>query len=143
LFWTILALLIVANMLYEARRGRDRAMAQRAKSLGETAKLAIRTAGVFAVMAVLWSLWSADSIRDWISLFSVVQVIPSDIAVLGLAFLGLTVVVGVAIWVGARGGARAKPKAAPPMKTAAVTEARSCSWSFWESIRDGPPGRPG
>jgi D-alanyl-lipoteichoic acid acyltransferase DltB (MBOAT superfamily) len=123
LFWLILALLIVANMLYEARRGRDRAVGQRARSLGDTAKLALRTAGVFTVMSILWSLWSADSIRDWISLLSVVQIIPRDIAVLVFAFLGLTVVVGVALWVTARGERNAGPgrKQVTPVKTAAVT----------------------
>jgi D-alanyl-lipoteichoic acid acyltransferase DltB (MBOAT superfamily) len=123
LFWLILTVLIVANMLVEAKRGRDRALGQRARSLGDTVALALRTAGIFTVMAVLWSLWSAESIRDWISLLSVVRIAPADIAVLVFAFLALTAVVGVAIWVSARGETSAKlgRKQAAPIKTAPAT----------------------
>src|SRR3990172_9017393 len=89
LFWLILTLLIIANMLYEARRGRERVLGQRARSLGDTVALAIRTAGTFTIMAVLWSLWGGDSIPDLISLLSVVQITPGDIGVLVFAFLAL------------------------------------------------------
>ena len=123
LFWLILTLLIIANMLYEARRGRERVLGQRARSLGDTVALAIRTASTFTIMAVLWSLWGGDSIPDWISLLSVVQITPGDIAVLVFAFLALAAVMGVAIWVSARGemGVGAKRKQAPLVRTFAAT----------------------
>ena len=68
LFWSILAMLVVANTLYEARRSRKRTLGQRSMSVGDIAAQALRTAGTFTVMAVLWSLWSSDSIQDWIGL---------------------------------------------------------------------------
>jgi hypothetical protein len=100
LFWFILACLVVVNTLYEARRGRKRTLGQHAMTVGGIAALALRTAGTFTVMAVLWSLWSSDSIRDWIALISVVKVTPENIAVLLLVFLMITVVFGIVIWIG-------------------------------------------
>jgi hypothetical protein len=123
LFWLILTLLIIANMLYEARRGRARSLSQRAMSLGETAALAVRTAGVFTVMAVLWALWGGDSIQDWISLLSVVRITPGDIGVLVLAFLTLVAVMGVAIRASGRAErlVGAKRTEAPLVRTFAAT----------------------
>jgi D-alanyl-lipoteichoic acid acyltransferase DltB (MBOAT superfamily) len=123
LFWLTLTLLIIANMLYEARRGRDRSLGQRSLSFGSTFALALRTAGMFSVMAVLWSLWGSDSVGDWISLLSVVQFTPGDVSILVFAFLGLTAVMGVAIWFSARGEVGASPKReqAPLGRTFAAT----------------------
>jgi hypothetical protein len=98
LFWFILACLVVINTLYEARRGRKRALGQRSLSVGDIAALALQTAGTFSVMAVLWALWSSDSLRDWIALISVVEVTPANIAVLLLVYLMITVVFGLVIW---------------------------------------------
>jgi hypothetical protein len=98
LFWFILACLVVVNTLYEARRGRKRTLGQRSMTIKDIAALALRTAGTFTVMAVLWSLWSSDSIRDWIALISVVEVTPENIAILLLVFLLITVVFGLVIW---------------------------------------------
>jgi hypothetical protein len=98
LFWFILACLVVANTLYEARRGRKRSLGQSSLSVGDIAALALSTAGTFTVMAVLWSLWSSDSIRDWIALISVVEVTLENIAVLLLVFLVIAVVSGLVIW---------------------------------------------
>ncbi len=97
-FWFILACLVVMNTLYEARRGRKRTLGQRTMTFGDIAALTLRTAGTYTVMAVLWSLWSSDSIRDWIALFSVVEVTPQNIAFLLLVFLTITVIFGVVIW---------------------------------------------
>jgi hypothetical protein len=98
LFWFILACLVVINTLYEARRGRKRTLGQRSMTIVDIASLALRTAGTYTVMAVLWGLWSSDSIRDWIALISVVDVTPENITVLLLVFLTITLVFGVVIW---------------------------------------------
>src|SRR5215207_10085050 len=81
-FWFILACLVVVNTLYESRRGRKRTLGQRSMTVGDIASLALSTAGTFTVMAVLWSLWSSDSIQDWVALFSVVELTAENIAVL-------------------------------------------------------------
>jgi hypothetical protein len=101
LFWFILACLVVVNTLYEARRDRKRTLGQRSMTVGDIAALALGTAGTFTVMAILWSLWSSDSIPNWISLLSVVELNLVNIAILLLSFLGITMVFGLMIWIGA------------------------------------------
>ncbi|MDQ3006188.1 MAG: hypothetical protein M3R47_12505, partial [Chloroflexota bacterium] len=102
LFWSILACLVVINTLHEARRGRKRTLGQRSMTIVDIASLALRTAGTYTVMAVLWGLWSSDSIRDWIALISVVDVTPENITILLLVFLTITLVFGVVIWFNSR-----------------------------------------
>jgi hypothetical protein len=123
LFWFILACLVVVNTLYEVRRGRKRSLGQRSMTVGDTAALALRTAGTFTVMAVLWSLWSSDSIRDWIALISVVEVTPENIAFLLLVFLMITAVFGLTLWIGSRGEERPETKTKQPTayRSTAVT----------------------
>jgi hypothetical protein len=114
LFWFILACLVVVNTLYEARRGRKRTLGQSSLSVGDIAALALRTAATFTVMAILWSLWSSDSIRDWIALISVVKVTPENIAVLLLVFLMITVVFGLVIWISSLADNKSETNAKQP-----------------------------
>jgi D-alanyl-lipoteichoic acid acyltransferase DltB (MBOAT superfamily) len=69
LFWGILGGLVAVNSLWEARRGRARSLARRIRSPGETAGLALRTAGTFAFLCVLWSLWNSESVSEWLSMW--------------------------------------------------------------------------
>jgi hypothetical protein len=74
-------------------------------------------------MAVLWSLWSSDSIADWVGLLGVVQPNLADIATLLLTFLAISVLFGLTLWVAARTERRAGPSAkhAPFFRPALVT----------------------
>jgi len=93
LFWLSLALLVLANSLYEAKHGRKRALVKRAATLGEIASKTLRAAGVFVVMAILWSLWVSPTLADWVALISgatvtlpgVFAALAAIIAVLGAA----------------------------------------------------------
>ena len=114
LFWFILACLVIVNTLYENRRGRKRTLGQHSMTIGDITALALRTAGTFAVMAVLWGLWSSDSIRDWIALISVVEMTPGNIALLLLVFLTITVVFGLVIWMNSLADQRTKTNAKQP-----------------------------
>jgi hypothetical protein len=101
-FWFILACLVVVNTLYEVQRGRKRTLGQRSMTFGDIIALALQTAGTFIAMAVLWSLWSSESLRDWIALISVVGISPQNIATLLLVFLMITVVFGLVTWLRVR-----------------------------------------
>jgi hypothetical protein len=119
LFWSLLAMLVIANTLYDTRHTKKRTLGQRALSIQDISLQALRTAGTFSVMAVLWSLWSSDSITDWIGLLSVVQPTVASIGVLLFSFLSLTVIFGLAIWFVARSD---KSEKAPNFfRTAATT----------------------
>jgi hypothetical protein len=100
LFWSILTLLVIVNTLREARRGRKQTLGgQHSESIRKLAALSLRTAGTFSVMAVLWSLWSSESIQDWISLLLVVEPTFADFAILIGSFLVITVVIGLSLWI--------------------------------------------
>jgi hypothetical protein len=71
LFWAILGLLVVANSLYEVKYGRKRVLGKRSWTFRSIVPLALRTAGTFSVICVLWSLWTSDSLSTWFSLWSI------------------------------------------------------------------------
>ena len=123
LFWFILACLVVVNTLYEARSGRKRSLGQHSMTVGDVGSLALRTAGTFTVMTILWSLWSSDSIQDWIALISVVKVTPENIALLLLLFLMITVLFSLVIWMNSLADKKTETKAKQPtdFRSTAVT----------------------
>jgi len=65
LFWGILGVLVVVNVLHESKRGRNRVRGKRSWS----ASLAFRTVGTFVVISVLWSLWSTASLAEWMGMW--------------------------------------------------------------------------
>jgi D-alanyl-lipoteichoic acid acyltransferase DltB (MBOAT superfamily) len=67
LFWGALGVLVLANALYEARRGRQRTLGKRRWS----AALALRTVATFCTICVLWSLWSTESVAEWVAMWRV------------------------------------------------------------------------
>jgi len=77
LFWTLLAVLVVGNVLYEWRRGRQRRLTDRALPWRDTLRSAAATVGMFCTICVLWSLWSTESLTTWASLWSAATVPPT------------------------------------------------------------------
>lgn len=99
LFWTVLALLVVVNTLYETKRGRWRTLGQRRWTLGAIAPLALQTAATFTTMCLLWSLWTSESLAAWGALLAAVEPNGATAITLSLVFLAITVSCGLAIWV--------------------------------------------
>jgi D-alanyl-lipoteichoic acid acyltransferase DltB (MBOAT superfamily) len=90
LFWGILGSLVVVNALHEARRGRQRTLTV---VTGWSARRALATVGTFAVICVLWSLWSAESVIGWLWIWpAALQATPVQLAaavlLLGIALVG-------------------------------------------------------
>ena len=71
LFWAILAALVIVNALYESTYGRKRTLGTTRTSWREAAATGLKAIGVFWTIAVLWSFWSAESVREWLSAFTV------------------------------------------------------------------------
>ena len=69
-FWAILAVLVVINSLWEIRHGRQRRLKPAAPTAAGAVWLGVRTAGTFAAIALLWSLWTAESLAGWWGLMS-------------------------------------------------------------------------
>jgi D-alanyl-lipoteichoic acid acyltransferase DltB (MBOAT superfamily) len=66
LFWLILAFAMVFSATMEQRKPqRGRLHAKRKVTAGERVAVAVRTLGFFVLISVLWSFWSAASIKEW------------------------------------------------------------------------------
>jgi hypothetical protein len=63
-FWWSLAALVLANALYEARRGRPRSLAPRRRTVGGEARRVLCTLGTFTVICILWTVWSCESLNE-------------------------------------------------------------------------------
>ncbi len=68
LFWGSIGLLLIVNSLIEARRGRRRELAPKGWTLNGYLPVALRTAGTFAAICLLWSLWTSPTLGDWVGL---------------------------------------------------------------------------
>jgi hypothetical protein len=64
-FWTIMGLLVLGNMLYENKYGRQRSLAKVRHSLSSEVKLALRTIGTFVVVCASWVIWSSESFSEF------------------------------------------------------------------------------
>ena len=99
LFWTVLGVLVVVNSLWEAKRGRQRALGK-APSWRGFSTLTLKIAGMFCFICVLWSFWTSESISEWFSLWKVVgENFAGDV--------GIVPVVLAAVLVGGLAGGRA------------------------------------
>jgi D-alanyl-lipoteichoic acid acyltransferase DltB (MBOAT superfamily) len=70
LFWGILGVLVVANSVHEHLRGRKRTLSPSSWTVRESLMLGLRSVATFAVIVVLWSLWTAESVSGWLALWS-------------------------------------------------------------------------
>ncbi len=65
LFWGLLGGLVIVNVLWEQRaRGRGKAAPP------GRVEQALKVAGTFTFIAVLWSLWNAPSVREWVDVMT-------------------------------------------------------------------------
>lgn len=66
LFWSILGAMVIVNVLAEARRPPKRAVSG---WQGYTRR-ALQVTGTFSLVATLWFLWNASSVREWIEVMT-------------------------------------------------------------------------
>lgn len=70
LFWVILGGLVVLNALYEIKYGRNRSLGKSVQTWRSAGIVTLKTFATFWFICVLWSFWTAESISDWLSLWS-------------------------------------------------------------------------
>jgi hypothetical protein len=91
-FWSILALLVLANAIYEAKTVRPKSLNPSRVTFGRRFRLGLQTIGTFLVICTLWTLWSCQS-ADELQLLVDVASHPSarDLAIVlaGLAVIGV------------------------------------------------------
>lgn len=94
LFWLILGVLVVLNGLYEIKHGRRRSLGKSVQTWRSLGVTTLKTFAVFWCICVLWSFWTAESIPEWLSLWTSLGGEPSWEAlaipalVLGVILLG-------------------------------------------------------
>jgi hypothetical protein len=91
-FWTILALLVMANAVYETKTVRRRTLNPSKITLGRRFRLGLQTIGTFLVISILWTVWSSQSLGE-LQLLAEYAARPtaSDLAIVlgGLAVIGV------------------------------------------------------
>ena len=103
-FWLALAVLVMANMIWDARAGKKRTLTKRALGWTEEAGRVGRTVGTFVLIDLLWSLWTSETFEHWwlvISAFANVSAMDAIAIAAGLCALG-----AAAIWFGRTSGER-------------------------------------
>jgi hypothetical protein len=95
-FWTVLALLVIVNSLYELKHGRDRRLARSGFEIHGFGHRALRTAGTFTVITLLWSMWTSETLEEWFALWESLGTIKiADLKPVSLLFISGIVASGV------------------------------------------------
>jgi hypothetical protein len=63
-FWTILALLVLANALYETKTVRRKSLTPSRVSLSQRFRLGLQTIATFLIVCTLWTVWSSQSFEE-------------------------------------------------------------------------------
>jgi hypothetical protein len=109
-FWGVLAVLVIVTSLHEVRPGQSsRPVAAAGSSGGGSLSTALRTAGTFAVICVLWSIWTSESLDEWLAMWHFEEGLALDPRF-------VPVVLGGAVVVGAAKGAGRLPQVASRLK---------------------------
>jgi hypothetical protein len=94
LFWAILSILVVGNLLYESRYGRKRALGKQRFRWREIPSKIFRIGATFATMCVLWSFWTSGSLGEWLSIWEFTDVTASDTLKIAPFLLAVAIVAG-------------------------------------------------
>jgi hypothetical protein len=63
-FWFGLGSIVVINVLFESRKGRRRSLTKQTGTVRDDAMLVLKTAGTFASICFLWTIWSTPSMDE-------------------------------------------------------------------------------
>jgi len=67
LFWAILAVLVLVNVLWETKRKKRRRVKEADWTWRAELGRMARTVGVFVTITLLWALWTAESVEQWLA----------------------------------------------------------------------------
>lgn len=90
IFWMILASLVVISVAYESRRKKRRRLSAERRTFRSEAARALKTIATFTTIVVLWSLWTAESVEQWLSQMAAFGKMDSEgAAIIGGTFLAV------------------------------------------------------
>lgn len=97
LFWLILGLALVVNVVLESRRGRTRNVrGLQAPTHAQALRTALRTTVIMIPLAILWALWTSPTVSGFSRIFSAVTLRPVDVAAIVSACVGVLVIAYIA-----------------------------------------------
>ena len=70
LYWGILGGLVIVNTLWESKKGRRRSLGKQTWTPQGLAIHTLKIIGVFTVVTVLWSMWTADTFAQWLNIWN-------------------------------------------------------------------------
>jgi hypothetical protein len=89
-FWSVMGIAVLANMLVEARRGRRRRLTRPERSARAELGLALRTVATFSVIVLCWAVWSTRSLAELGHVISRLRVVgAADVAWIAAGVVGL------------------------------------------------------
>lgn len=91
LFWGVLGCGMLVQTLWQTRRGAT--AYSREENMGKAVRYAVRMVAMFCLLSVLWSVWSADSIGEWIGVMRQVRIDGGDWARLAAMLVGAVAIV--------------------------------------------------
>jgi D-alanyl-lipoteichoic acid acyltransferase DltB (MBOAT superfamily) len=115
-FWSIMGLLVLGNMLYENKYGRQRTLKKVKYSFAAELRLALRTIGTFVVVCFSWVIWSSETFAEFTLVLRQLlagSALDWSVMVLALAALGVVAVVVARSERGKSGSKLAKAKKPP------------------------------
>ncbi len=93
-YWGVLGLLVAANSVWEATRGRKASIGVKKVSVLSAFKLAAQTVGMFIVLAMMWAFWSSQTIGDWAAAMKSTTNSPASDWVILLLVIGGIIIAG-------------------------------------------------
>lgn len=98
-FWFGLGAVVLVNMLLESRMGRRRSLKDRVPTVRDDAIVALKTAGTFVAISLLWTVWStpdtaelriigAALMRSSVADIGIIVAVPLCVGVLGAVLQG-------------------------------------------------------
>lgn len=101
LFWSILAVLVLANTLRELKSGRVRSLGVRTPAFKEIVATGVRNAATISFLTFIWTLWTSPTIGEWAGLWSIAMT-PRNLLILALGYAGVAAVFITINWITAR-----------------------------------------
>ena len=129
-FWSIMGMLVLGNMLWENKYGRRRSLKKASLSSGAALKLGLRTVGTFVVVCFSWVIWSSESMAEFRMILG--QLVRADagdalVILVVLAGLGVLKVLDARSEQGSPGSKLAKARRAAPFWRPAYEVAATCA----------------
>ncbi len=99
LFWTILAILVLFNILGDTRKSRKKTIKPEGLPIRELVARTLKATGMFLFMISLWYMWTSPTLEAWWSVLKITEYTVSGLLTLLGWSLIIPLIFGISIWV--------------------------------------------